>query len=69
MEETLSNARFISFHRNQINPEPHPKSTLTFAYGDRKYGNYLFFKSLFRKNVQRTGRQRRCAKEESADRN
>lgn len=38
MEETLSNARFIAFHRNQINPEPHPISTLTFAYGDQKYG-------------------------------
>jgi hypothetical protein len=37
MEETLSYNRFISFHRNQINPEPHPKSTLTFAYGDQKY--------------------------------
>jgi hypothetical protein len=24
MEETLSNPRFISFHRNQVNPEPHP---------------------------------------------
>lgn len=38
MEETLTNPRFIAFHRNQINPEPHPKSTLTFAYGDQKYG-------------------------------
>ena len=37
MEETLSYPRFISFHRNQINPEPHPKSTLTFAYGDIRY--------------------------------
>ena len=37
MEETLSNPRFIAFHRNQINPEPHPLSTLTFAYGDQKY--------------------------------
>lgn len=38
MEETLTHPRFIAFHRNQINPEPHPKSTLTFAYGDQKYG-------------------------------
>ncbi len=37
MEETLDNARFISFHRNQINPELLPESTLTFAYGDQKY--------------------------------
>ena len=37
MEETLSNPRFIAYHRNQINPEAHPKSTLTFAYGERKY--------------------------------
>ncbi|CDW75208.1 UNKNOWN [Stylonychia lemnae] len=37
MEETLSNTRFISFHRNQTNPEPMPLSTLTFAYGDQKY--------------------------------
>eukprot|EP00347_Sterkiella_histriomuscorum_P003743 403363117 len=37
MEETLSNPRFISFHRNQINPDPLPESTLTFAYGDHKY--------------------------------
>ena len=41
MEETLTNARFISFHRNQANPEPHPTSTLTFAYGDSKYGKIL----------------------------
>jgi hypothetical protein len=37
MEETLDNPRFIAYHRNQINPEPHPVSTLTFAYGERKY--------------------------------
>lgn len=37
MEETLSNSRFITYHRNQINPEPHPESTLTFAYGTSKY--------------------------------
>ena len=37
MEETLSYPRFISFHRNQVNPEPHPKSTLTFAYGDQRF--------------------------------
>ena len=37
MEETLSNPRFISFHRNQVDPVPHPKSTLTFAYGDMRY--------------------------------
>ncbi len=39
MEETLSNARFISYHRNQPNPEPLYESSLTFAYGDYKYGN------------------------------
>ena len=39
MEETLSNSRFISYHRNQINPQEHPPSTLTFAYGDAKYCN------------------------------
>jgi hypothetical protein len=38
MEETLTHQRFIASHRNQINPEPHPDSTLTFAYGDSKYG-------------------------------
>jgi len=38
MEETLTHARFISYHRNQINPEPNPPSTLTFAYGDLRYG-------------------------------
>ena len=37
MEETLSYPRFISFHRNQVNPEPHPKSTLTFAYGEGRF--------------------------------
>lgn len=37
MEETLSYPRFISFHRNQVNPQPHPESTLTFAYGDMRY--------------------------------
>ena len=37
MEETLSYPRFISFHRNQVNPEPHPKSTLTFAYGESRF--------------------------------
>ena len=38
MEETLTNDRFITHHRNQINPLPHPKSTLTFAYGSLRYG-------------------------------
>jgi hypothetical protein len=42
MEETLSNPRFISFHRNQMNPDPLPESTLTFAYGDHKYGKIIF---------------------------
>jgi len=42
MEEVLSNPRFISFHRNQTNPEPMPLSTLTFAYGDQKYGKFYF---------------------------
>ncbi len=37
MEETLSYPRFISFHRNQVNPEAHPKSTLTFAYGESRF--------------------------------
>ena len=37
MEETLSYPRFISFHRNQVNPVPHPQSTLTFAYGDQRF--------------------------------
>ena len=40
MEETLSNSQFIAFHRNQPNPEPLPKSTLTFAYGDFKYSKF-----------------------------
>ncbi len=37
MEETLTYERFIAYHRNQVNPEPLPMSTLTFAYGDGKY--------------------------------
>ena len=41
MEETLTHSRFIAFHRNQANPEAHPKSTLTFAYGDQKFGKEL----------------------------
>jgi len=40
MEETLENSCFVSVHRNQINPVLQPKSTLTFAYGNRKYGKY-----------------------------
>ena len=40
MEETVENSQFISIHRNQINPQLHPKSTLTFAYSDRKFGKY-----------------------------
>lgn len=61
MEETLSHARFISFHRNQINPEPHPLSTLTFAYGDQKYGKYIQKQLTYsppphcRQDVQRNG--------------
>ena len=43
MEETLSNSRFIAYHKNQINPEAHPKSTLTFAYGEFKYGRLIIF--------------------------
>ena len=38
MEETLQNDEFISIHRNQINPQLHPKSTLTFAYSAGKFG-------------------------------
>ena len=41
MEETLSHSRFISFHRNQINPEPLDRSALTFAYGDQKYEKFV----------------------------
>ena len=37
MEEQLSNARFIAYHRSQINPEPSPVSTLTFAHGETRY--------------------------------
>lgn len=37
MEETLSNSRFITLHRQQINPQADPASTLTFAYGTSKY--------------------------------
>ena len=43
MEECLSYDRFITHHRNQINPEPHPESTLTFAYGNLKYGKNSCF--------------------------
>ena len=52
MEETLSNSRFISFHRNQINPQPHPESTLTFAYGNSKYCklNFLADRTWFSEN-------------------
>lgn len=39
MEETLANDRFISLHRNQIDPTSMPMSTLTFAYGNLRYGN------------------------------
>ena len=42
MEENLANDCFISIHRNQTNPQLHPKSTLTFAHGDRRYGKYSF---------------------------
>jgi len=38
MEETLTSDRFISLHRNQINPQAMPMSTLTFAYGNLRYG-------------------------------
>jgi len=37
MEEKLSYDRFMTLHRNQVNPVPHPKSTLTFAYGNLRY--------------------------------
>ena len=46
MEETLSNDRFISLHRNQIDPIPNPMSTLTFAYGNLRYGNLLLINFL-----------------------
>lgn len=42
MEETLENSCFISVHRNQINPILQPKSTLSFAHGNRKWGNYYY---------------------------
>ena len=38
MEETLSNDRMISYHRQQINPIPYKPSILTFAYEGGKYG-------------------------------
>jgi hypothetical protein len=41
MEENLANDCFISVHRNQINPQLHPKSTLTFAHGNLKYRKSL----------------------------
>ena len=43
MEETLSNSRFITFHRQQINPMDDPASTLTFAYGTSKYSKLQQF--------------------------
>ena len=43
MEETLENSCFISVHRNQINPVLAPKSTLTFAHSDRKWGKFIIF--------------------------
>lgn len=46
MEETLTHSRFISYHRNQANPQPHPESTLTFAYGNLKYGKQSCVKSV-----------------------
>jgi hypothetical protein len=42
MEETLQNDEFISIHRNQINPQLHPKSTLTFAYSAGKFGKSTY---------------------------
>ena len=42
MEETLSNSRFIVHHRQQINPQADPESTLTFAYGSSKYSKYPY---------------------------
>jgi len=51
MEETLSYPRFISYHRNQPNPEPLYESTLSFAYGDQKYGKFSYFISLFMNNT------------------
>ena len=59
MEENLANDCFISIHRNQTNPQLHPKSTLTFAHGDRRYGKYLFLNSnylCYRQNDQTNGR-------------
>lgn len=50
MEETLSYDRFISLHRNQINPVPLPRSTLTFAYGNLRYGKTI---SLFAYHLSR----------------
>jgi len=41
MEEHLTYERFIAFHRIQKNPEPMPPHTLTFAYGDLKYGKVI----------------------------
>ena len=37
----MEHSRFISLHRNQINPQPMPKSTLTFANGKLRYGKWL----------------------------
>lgn len=48
MEETLSNSRFITFHRQQINPQADPASTLTFAYGTSKYSKSIL--TSYRKN-------------------
>ena len=51
MEEILANDCFISVHRNQINPQLHPKSTLTFAHGNLKYRKdktiFLYHRYLF----------------------
>ena len=47
MEETLSNSRFITYHRSQINPQPDPPSTLTFAYGTSKYSKWTPLRSPF----------------------
>ena len=55
-----TNDQFISMHRNQINPVLHPKSTLTFGFGDRKYGkcfdlvlgvNYYSVKDMAHSNI------------------
>lgn len=56
MEETLETTCFVSLHRNQVNPTLAPRSTLTFAHGDRMYGKSTFctisFNLTSRKNIK-----------------